>query len=127
MSRSVRIVTKKIPIISIPKIFAKEIYDGYWNINGKIEKVIGCYVFANVGKITATKRLGRIVLKHSNCQFEEVVYNGQLTENGVIRQKEIIFTPFQFDFKGQEIEYYYENYLATNYDLILMLKIIEQI
>lgn len=127
MSRSVRIVTKKIPIISRPKIFAKEIYDGYWNINGNIEKVIGCYVFANVSNITETKRLGRIVLKHSNCQFEEVVYNGQLTENGVIRQKEIIFTPFQFDFKGQEIEYYYENYLAVNHDLILMLKIIEQI
>lgn len=127
MSICVRIVTKKIPIISSPQILAKEIYDGYWNINGNIEKVVGCYVFANVGKITELKRLGRIVLKHSNCQFEEVVYNGQLTENGVIRQKKIIFTPFQFDFKGQEIEYYYENYLSANYDLILMLKIIEQI
>jgi len=122
MSSSIRIVTNKIQILS-----TKEIYEGYWNIDGKTEKVLGCYVFANVGNLLDTKRLGRIVLKHSNCQFQEVVYNGQLTQNGVIRQKQILFAPFEFENKGERIEYYYESYLTGNYDLILMLKVIQQI
>lgn len=124
MSNKIRIVTKKVPIIS-----TKEIYEGYWNIDGKTKDVLGCYVFARLNNFVDTKRLGRIVLKHSlePNHFQEIVYNGLLTENGVTRQNNIFFAPFEFRLQGQQIEYYYENYLTGNYDLILMLKVIQQI
>lgn len=119
-----RIITKLLPNS------LEDVISGYLNLDGNIKQVLGVCVYAHIAPffaISNNKPYGRIVLSHSDCYFQEVVSNGNLLHGGNKKKKNIFFTPFQFDYKGEEIEYFYENYKTAKHDLIIMVSVIQEV
>lgn len=122
-----RVITKQL----LPNL-VEDVISGYLNLDGNIKQVLGVSVYAttafqNPALLTTVEPFGRIVLTHSDCYFQEVVSNGYLLNNGNPKNRNIFFTPFQFDYKGEEIEFYYENYKRAKHDLIIMVSVIQEV